>query len=300
MSRNELLKRWDRNFGEDEVKELLRNYREIASKSYIRINLSKITIVEVQKFLKQNRVKFDKTVFPNCLKVEKSFFNLSSSLYSLTGDIYLQDLASQIPVNCIDLKYLKGKKKIRVLDMAASPGSKTTQIADFFNVLGMDYEIVALEPEPKRLTKLVNNIQKQSFDRIKIVESRGEDFSDSKKFDLILLDAPCSGNLVGDFRWLDKREVNGILSMAELQKKLLLNASKLLKENGILIYSTCSMEFEENEANVEWILKNSSLKSYLPSLKFPFDVSPLKKGQKSMRFFPLKSQTQGFFVCCFK
>lgn len=295
MSRRELLTRYKNFFGERETSEILKVKDKIRKDQYVRVNRSLCEIEDVEKFLKGNRVKYSRTFLPNCIKIEKSFFNLSSSLPSLTGEIYLQDIASQIPVNCIDYSNFSGK--VRVLDMAASPGSKTTQIADMLTLNGIEFEMIALEPEKKRLQKLINNIQKQGFRGIEIFNVRGEEFESKEKFDIILLDAPCSGNLAGDSDWLEKRNVEGIRKMAELQKKLLRKASELLREGGVLIYSTCSMEPEEDEENVEWILRNCGLRTFRPKLEFPFDVRPLRK-QDSYRFMPHKAQMQGFFVCC--
>ncbi|MDA3855270.1 MAG: RsmB/NOP family class I SAM-dependent RNA methyltransferase [Candidatus Woesearchaeota archaeon] len=305
---NTFSQRYDDFFGGGTFHKLLDAKEKYTKNQFIRINLSKISIEEGDKFLKKNRVKYSNTFISNALKIERSFFNISSSIESISGKVYLQDLASQIPVNCIDFSKYKNKK-IRILDMAASPGSKTTQIADLFSLHEIDYEIVALEPENKRLTRLINNIQKQGFENITIVNTLGEDYEDKELFDIVLLDAPCSGNLVGDRDWLKKRDMNGILNNSDLQKKLLKNAEKLTKKEGIMIYSTCSLEVEENELNVDWILKNSKLKSFKPILKFGFDTKPLTifKGKKldqgvenSIRIMPYLSKTQGFFVCCFR
>ena len=115
----------------------------------------------------------------------------------------------------------------------------------------------------------------------------------------MLLDAPCSGNLIGERDWLQKRDVKGIAQRSVLQRKLLQKASELVKIEGVLIYSTCSLEIEENEENVEWFLKNSKLKSFKTRFKFPFETNPTKK-QDSLRFMPQRSKTQGFFVCLFR
>ncbi len=309
MTNSIILRRYDKFFGNNTSNRLLDAKRMYSNNQFLRVNLSKSSCSEIEEMFKSNRVKYTKTFLPNSFKIEKSFFNITSSIEALSGKLYMQDLASQIPINCIDFDSLKTKEKVRVLDMAASPGSKTTQIADLLNFHKINYEIVALEPEALRLTKLINNIQKQGFENISIIHSAGEDYSNSEKFDIVLLDAPCSGNLVGDRNWLEKRNIQGIEQSAKLQKTLLKSASHLVKEQGVLIYSTCSLEIEENEMNVNWFLKNSKLKSFKPKLKFPFDVKPimrvdgseLDKGvENSIRIMPYLSKTQGFFVCCFK
>ena len=304
MTKEELIQRWEKNFGIEETKKLLLMPKRISKDTYIRINISKTTPEKIAKFLKTHRVRYSKTFLPNSFKIEKSFFNLTSSIPALTGDIYFQDIASQIPINCIDFKQItsnhKSSSTLRILDLCASPGSKTTQLADLLNYHKINYEIIAIEPEEKRLTRLINNIQKQSFKNLKIINKKGQDYETEKLFDLILLDAPCSGNLVGDRGWLNKRDVKGILERAKIQKELLKKATSILKHNGLLIYSTCSLEKEENEDNVEYAKFELKLKDIKPNIEFAFSTKPLIKSQNSMRFMPHISNTQGFFVCCFK
>lgn len=306
---NILLRRYDEFFGNGTSKALLNVKDRLSNNKFIRVNVSMTTKQDVLNFLESHRVKFNETFFENCLMIEKSFFNLTSSLEMLNSNIYMQDLASQVPVNCVDIKRLKKlHRKIKVLDMAASPGSKTTQICDIFNYYGIGYDLIALEPEPKRLTKLINNIQKHEFSNVKVFNVLGQDFESSIKFDVILLDAPCSGNIVSENRWLEKRDLNGINERAKIQKELIRKAVSLLADDGELIYSTCSLEIEENEENVNWATEKLNLKIVDTSLRFNFntDIIPKIKGRNfndnsryCLRFMPYLSGTQGFFVCKF-
>ena len=297
-SRQVLLNRYDNFFGKGTSSKLLRFQNELKNNLFIRVNLSRSSVGEIEVFLKKNRVKFSKTFLPNCFKIGRSFFNLSSSVEALSGKIYIQDLASQVPINLVDFGRLKCLgRKVFILDMAASPGSKTTQLADLLNFYNIDYEIVALEPEVMRLQRLINNIQKQGFENIKVINCRGESFKAEKMFDLIVLDAPCSGNLIDDRRWLDKRDLGGIKNMAALQKKLLARASSLLAKDGSIVYSTCSLEVEEDEENVDFAVKKLGLKVEKVNMDFGFETVSVFKNQDSIRLMPYKSKTQGFFVC---
>ena len=160
--------------------------------------------------------------------------------------------------------------------------------------------MIALEPDKKRLKRIINNIQKIGFNNIKIYNQYAQDFKSKEKFDIVIVDAPCSGNLVGDRNWLEKRDLKGILEKAAIQKEILENITKLVKVNGTVIYSTCSLEVEEDEDNVKWFEdKYPQFKAYEPKIKFPFDTKPIKK-QKSIRLLPFKSKTQGFFIACFE
>ncbi len=306
----ELLLRYDKYFGQNSSLKLLNAQKNTLNNTFIRVNLSKTTTKLLETYLKKNRVKYSKTFLENAFRIEKSFFNLSSALESLTGEYYIQDLASQIPVNAINLSNLKLlNKKITILDMAASPGSKTTQLADHLLHHKIEYEITALEPDQNRLQRLINNIQKQKINNIKIYNELGQNFKTKEKYDIILLDAPCSGNLGDDRTWLSKRNLKGIEENSKLQRKLLENASRLLKDTGQLIYSTCSLEVEENELNMVYAQKVLNLKSHFCQIQFGFETDSQKlikdkaminqiKNLNSHRIMPYLSGTQGFFVCC--
>ena len=237
-----------------------------------------------------------------------------------------QDLASGVPINCINWENIFSSRKsfgekdvkLRVLDLCASPGSKTTQIADTLESLKIPYEIYAIEPQQKRLTRLINNIQKMKLEHIKIYQGSGETLrtrdlglprGEEGNFDVILVDAPCSGNMISDRNWLSKRNKEGIYENSALQKKILENAKNLLKEEGVMIYSTCSLEVEENEENIHYAIKELGLRVVDTCLNVPFEVKPLNKGKggnfdldvsKCVRFMPYESNTEGFFVAVMK
>jgi 16S rRNA (cytosine967-C5)-methyltransferase len=301
-TRQILLDRYDKQFGSGTSRKLQESIRLYSENQFIRVNLSKMNLEEVQTFFKKNRIKFENTFLKNGFKIEKSFFNLSSSLPCLSGKIYFQDLASQVPVNCVDFEKLKvisdSGKVVKVLDGCASPGSKTTQMLDLLNLHKINYELTAIELEETRVNRLINNIQKMGFSGFKIVNCSATDFTTSDKFDVIILDVPCSGNLVGDKNWLNKRNVSDICAKSDLQKSIVKNISKYLSVNGELIYSTCSIEVEENENNVKWIADNCSLSSVKINLETGFDTSCVGD-VLGLRFLPHKSRTQGFFVSKF-
>lgn len=310
-NKNILLKRYEQFFGKKYSTNILNLQKVLYKNQYLRVNQNKISKIKVEKFLKQNRVKFENTIIENAIKINKSFFNLSSSIFNLTGQIYLQNLASQFPIALLISEINKNKKYYEILEMASSPGSKTTQVATLFKYHNIAYEITCIEKNPKRLTRLINNIQKQEIENIKILNIDARDYLSNSKFDIILLDAPCSGNLIEDRNWLNKRDLKGIKENQILQKELLEIANNQLKKNGILIYSTCSLEPEENELNCIWAQNNLDLKSYFPNTKLNFETNPSKifkdkkilkqiEKLKSIRLNPEISGTQGFFMCFFK
>jgi 16S rRNA C967 or C1407 C5-methylase (RsmB/RsmF family) len=123
----------------------------------------------------------------------------------------------------------------------------------------------------------------------------------NRSFDRILLDVPCSGNFASDKEWFTRRTINDIEHNAKVQKEILSVAVKCLATDGEIVYSTCSLEPEEDELNVDWAVKNLGLitqKIECPGENGLTEVFG-KKLDSSIafcrRFWP--EETQGFFVC---
>jgi 16S rRNA (cytosine967-C5)-methyltransferase len=148
----------------------------------------------------------------------------------------------------------------RVLDLAAAPGGKTAHLADLMEGRGL---LVAVDL-PGRLELVRDTVRRLRLPHVRLVASDGTLVAFREKFDAVLLDAPCSNTGVlarrPDVRW--RLRESDIAGAAALQRRLLENAARLLKPGGRLVYSTCSLEPEENRVDVpglrvlreEWIL----------------------------------------------
>ena len=143
--------------------------------------------------------------------------------------------------------------------MAAAPGGKTTQMANLSNNKAM---ITACEKNKIRADRLKYNLEKQGASRVSVMLKDARKLDDFFSFDKILLDAPCSGSgtiNLNDIN-LEKTFTKELMDRSiKTQKELLKKAVKILKTNGELIYSTCSILKEENEKVVEEILKMGNL-----------------------------------------
>ena len=143
---------------------------------------------------------------------------------------------------------LAPKPDERVLDLCAAPGGKTTHLAE---LLGGKGRVVAVDL-PDRIGLVVDSVKRLGLENVECVAGDGATVSFREPFDAILLDAPCSNTGVlsrrPDVRWrLREKDIAGA---AEVQKRLLENAARLLKPGGRLVYSTCSLEPEENGVNL--------------------------------------------------
>ncbi len=269
---------------------------DVVVRGALRVNTLKISGDELAERLKAKDVVLEKIPFAKHGYYYKSSFSLGATPEYLLGFYYLQDAASQLPVEV--LNPMPGDL---VLDMAASPGGKTTQMAQWMNNEGV---IVALDSNVKRLDALANNVERLSVKNVvsyKKDSRYADDFG--LLFDKILLDAPCSGNFCVEKDFFSKRSVEDFKDRARVQKDLLKAAYKCLKPGGVLVYSTCSLEPEENELVIDWFLKkfdvsliDTGLRVGDPGLTSVFGEKLDGSLKFSRRFWPHKTGTEGFFI----
>lgn len=202
------------------------------------------------------------------------------------GYYYVQEAASMIPAEALD-----AQKSDIVLDIAAAPGSKTTQIAPSCKT------IVANEPSPGRREVLFSNLNRCGAMNAIITSYDGTRFP-QMKFDRILVDAPCSnlGTARKDPAILNEWTPKMAENMAPLQKKLLKSAFNLLKPNGTLVYSTCTSAVEENEEVILDLLKDNRAKLEKIDLLVKSRAGLLEKTENCMRIYPWDNDTEFFFV----
>ncbi|MBQ7885658.1 MAG: RsmB/NOP family class I SAM-dependent RNA methyltransferase [Clostridia bacterium] len=169
------------------------------------------------------------------------------------GEIYLQSLSSMIPP-----LLLGAKPGENVLDMAAAPGGKTTQIAALTGNRAM---ITACEMNKIRADRLKYNVQRQGASRVTVMNIDSRNMDDLFSFDRILLDAPCSGSgtvQLGNPRSKGQFSKEFLARTTKQQEALLLKALKLLRPGCEMIYSTCSVLAQENESIVTRVLKKAN------------------------------------------
>jgi NOL1/NOP2/sun family putative RNA methylase len=269
-------------------------------KECIRVNTLKISKEELKTRLEKRGWKLEEVPwYENAFFVETQD-SIAKTKEFFLGYYYIQDAASLVPVLALDPK--PGET---ILDACASPGSKTTFIAELMKNEGL---IVANDVNPKRVKALSFNIQKVGAKNAVVTMMDARNIKRLKmKFDKILLDVPCSasGTFISSFRVLEFWSQHVVERLSNLQKQLLKSAVEVLKEGGTLVYSTCSMDPEENEENMEYAIKKLGLKPEkieIKGLKYRNGIERYGKkvfenAKYAMRFFPFDNQTEGFFVC---
>jgi len=253
----------------------------------IRVNTLKIKVKDLKDRLKSKG--FELTQVPWC----KEGFYISQGPIAIgnleehkEGLFFVQASASMIPS-----LVLNPKPGEIVLDACASPGGKTTHLASLMNNLGL---IIANESDRKRCYTLVQNLQRLDIKNVMVTNMSGNRIKGS--FDKILLDAPCSasGNIFGKTREARKTlkvwNQNMVKRLAKLQRKLISHSFSLLKPKGTLVYSTCSLEPEEDEQVIESLLRNSDAKLEKIKIKVKADEA------NGIKMWPQYNNTEGFFI----
>ena len=237
---------------------------------------------------------------PEAFALPEPGFRLGNSLEYLLGALYIQTKAAMLAVEV--LEPLPGE---RVLDMAASPGGKSTQIAAHMNNRGL---LVVNEPQSRRLPALVGNLERCGVANAILSKAPGTMMARyfHNYFDRVMLDAPCSGDgvLRKDRAMLRYWSVKDARRQAQHQKGLLRAAFHMLRPGGILVYSTCSLSLEENEEVLLGLLDKNPNNADLQPINvasgqpLPMDVadrfpSSLSSG---VRIWPHLHDTEGAFV----
>lgn len=186
----------------------------------------------------------------------------------------------------------------KVLDLCAAPGGKTTLLASYFPE-GM---IVANEVIRSRASILVENVTKWGTGQVVVTNNDPAHFKPLENyFDVIVADAPCSGS--GMFRKdpaaIDEWSEENVLLCSQRQQRIIADIYPSLKENGILIYSTCSYSREENEDMLDWMISEFDLESCSVETEPDWGivtVTSLQHGAAGYRFYPHRTQGEGFFI----
>lgn len=219
------------------------------------------------------------------------------------GKIYVQEAASMIPP-----LVLRPKPGDIVLDMCAAPGSKTTQMGAMMENKGL---IVANDYKGLRLQSLGINIQRSGLTNVIITLMHGKRFHNFQ-FDKILVDAPCSGTgtIRKSLKTINIWNPSMISKLARQQYELIENAFNNLKPDGEMVYSTCSVEPEENEGVIDYMLKKHDnlelIEVKLPGLKTSPPIMEFNgktydsRISKTLRIWPQDNDTEGFFIAKIK
>ncbi|MCE7742436.1 MAG: RsmB/NOP family class I SAM-dependent RNA methyltransferase [Candidatus Heimdallarchaeota archaeon] len=259
---------------------------------YIRVNTLKSNLDKIEGSFNSQNIEYTKVEeVENLLKIIKSPIPIPRIKEYIEGDIVIQQKASAA-VSLV----LNPQEDERILDMCASPGGKTAHIAA---LIGSGKGITAVDLNDERTRVLKQRLQLLGAHDITVIKTDARELYNKidYTFDKILLDPPCSGS--GTYssrpenRWrLKQRDLRWYVN---LQKELLQSAARLTKENGCIIYSTCSLFHDENSDIITSFLQDNEnffLEKTNPNIGFQTKI----EAGNVQEVFPHLHETEGFFI----
>ena len=230
---------------------------------------------------------------------ERPSFTLDPLFHA--GTYYVQEASSMFVWQMLQ-QIVGAPAEQKVLDLCAAPGGKSTLLASYFPE-GM---IVANEVIRARAAILVENISKWGTGQVVVTNNDPAHFKPLENyFDVIVADAPCSGS--GLFRKdpaaMEEWSVDNVALCSQRQQRILADIYPVLKENGILIYSTCSYSKQENEDMLDWMVSEFDLESCEVQLQESWGIVPVESDKykaTGYRFYPDKVKGEGFFIAALR
>lgn len=252
--------------------------------------------------LRKHPIKQKTSLFPEAQKVDwchdgiylatRPVFTYDPLFHA--GTYYVQEAGSMLLEKLLS-PILEKNRHLKILDLCAAPGGKSTHVLSLMNGDGI---LVSNEIIPLRNKILRQNIAKWGYSNCIVTQNKGEDFAKSKiQFDVIIVDAPCSGE--GLFRKDDQAilewSVEQVMVCSQRQTKILEDILPSLKPRGYLIYSTCTYESAENDDQIEQLISNFGMKVVTPEP--PSGITLTEYGWQA---FPHRVPSEGFYCCLLK
>ena len=283
-------------YGEDLTVQIIEGYLANRKLTF-RINTLKTTKTTVLQFLKSQNIEYKEVSwYEDAIIIE----NMDESVIRETemyknGEIYLQSLSSMIPPII-----LEPKDNENILDMAAAPGGKTTEMYALSNGKA---NITACEKNKIRAERLKYNIEKQGATRIGVLMQDARRLDPFFMFDKILLDAPCSGSGTIDLN--DEKNVQNfteelVIRSVKTQRELIDKALKHIKVGKEMVYSTCSILYEENEKYLEDLINKKVIEIIPIDISKYEEIPILPVTIKGTLCVCPTQMYEGFFVARFK
>lgn len=281
-----LIDGWIKEYGFADTERLCEYFNNPAQ-TWIRVNTLKATAEEIKSVFEHLNIEYvQHPALPEafCLK---SLQKIKQSSLFKQGKIIVQDLSAMLPA-----LVLNPSKGNQVLDMCAAPGGKTTYLSAIMNNSG---SIMACDLHPHRVELIEHNVKRLGVENVRCYAGDATALPDDcyVRFDAVLLDAPCSGlgvlNRRADLRWRIRK--SSLPEIEQLQEQLLDAACHYLKPQGTLVYSTCTLNKNENEYQIKRFLEKH------PNFEcVPFEClgETCESGQKTI--YPYIDQTDGFFI----
>ncbi|WP_324196344.1 16S rRNA (cytosine(967)-C(5))-methyltransferase RsmB [Bombilactobacillus apium] len=284
----------EKQVGLEKTKSILASLNQ-APRNSLRVNLEQTMVASLQQELTDQGFDVSASSLSPIGLVTTHGGSWSQNELFQAGKFTLQDESSMLVAPALQVE-----KDQQILDACAAPGGKTTHLASYLST----GKITALDLHRKKLHLIEENAQRlQVTDRIKtqaLDARKSQEVFAAASFDRILVDAPCSGfglmRRKPEIRY--EKTLADIEHLAQIQQDILETVAPLLKVNGLLVYSTCTIFDQENQQVVQHFLQQHPNYALVP-VQTQFELSKIHRNQ-FVKIYPDDYQTDGFFIACLK
>lgn len=287
-----IIRNWISNFGKDFTEDLLEANNEKPS-IYLRVNTLKINRDELIQLLEKQEVKCKKVSFiDEAIKVN-NLKNIENNELYKKGFFTIQDISSMLVG-----KVLNPKENSQVIDICSAPGGKTTHIATLMNNTG---KVVSRDIYDHKINLIKNSVNRLGLKNVtvELFDALNLDKESVEKFDYVLADVPCSGlGIIRRKPEIKYKEKDEFKDLPKLQREILQNASKYVKVGGTLVYSTCTVQDNENIEVVESFLQSNKRFEFEKIENINVDLENEDKGY--IKIYPNVHGMDGFFIAKLK
>ncbi|MBP1913702.1 16S rRNA (cytosine(967)-C(5))-methyltransferase RsmB [Lederbergia galactosidilytica] len=290
-----LVQRWNKQFGWEKTKSMC-EYNLLPPVQTARVNMLMTSMEEVISLLKEEGFDVQPSpIIPEGIRVLRG--NIAHSKVYESGLISIQDESSMVVAYALELS-----PDLAVLDACAAPGGKTGHIAEKLKGTG---KVVALDLHSHKVRLINENAARLQLQNIEanVMDSRNtSELLELESFDRVLVDAPCSGLGVlrrkPDIKY--SKTIQDIAALSHVQLEILNESARLLKKNGLLIYSTCTVDMEENLETVNEFLRQQE--NFIPHyIHLPNSLTHLVDPKENkVQILPQDFGGDGFFIAAFK
>lgn len=218
------------------------------------------------------------------------------------GAYYVQEASSMFLAHAIHALIPGPKQGLKVLDLCAAPGGKTTLLASIFS----EGLVVSNEVIKSRAAILVENTTKWGLPNLVVTNNDPDHFKDFVGyFDVIVVDAPCSGSGLfrKDAEAISEWSEQNVIHCSQRQERILSTILPCLKQDGLLVYSTCSYSEAEDESIADWLVSDMNMESCPVPIESSWNIVTTQSPQKQAwgyRFYPYLVKGEGFYLAAFK
>ena len=287
-----IVEKWIKDFGQEFTEDLLDANAEKPN-LYIRTNTLKISRDELIGKLAKEGIKCTKVNGIDEAIMVQNLKNIEGNELFKLGYFTIQDISSMLVG-----KIANPEKDSKVLDICSAPGGKTTHVATIMENTG---QVIARDVFDHKLKLIKSTVNRLGLTNVSIENRDALKLDDNSidKFDYVLADVPCSGlGIIKRKPEIKFKEGSELSGLPDIQSKILNNASKYVKENGTLIYSTCTIHDEENIDVVEQFLKENKNFELVPIENINIDLDNQEKGY--IKIYPNIHGMDGFFIAKLK